>query len=211
MAYDGPETPATRRHRAPRVGRVDVDLTVRAATPADQDQVLAVVAAAFGPEKGPRVAELVVALAAAGHVRAGLVAELDGEVVGHVQLNRSWLDSRQELVEVLVLSPLSVAPAHQCLGVGTRLVAAAVAEAERLGAPAVFLEGSPAFYGARGWSPAVPLGFVAPSTRIPGPAFQVVVLPGHRSWMTGALVYCEAFWTHDCVGLRDPQLARLGG
>jgi putative acetyltransferase len=27
--------------------------------------------------------------------------------------------------------------------------------------------------------------------------------------MTGALVYCEAFWTHDCVGLRDPALAEL--
>jgi hypothetical protein len=23
-------------------------------------------------------------------------------------------------------------------------------------------------------------------------------------WMTGRLVYAEAFWHHDCVGLRDP-------
>jgi putative acetyltransferase len=27
--------------------------------------------------------------------------------------------------------------------------------------------------------------------------------------MTGALVYCEPFWVHDCVGLRDPLLAEL--
>ena len=27
--------------------------------------------------------------------------------------------------------------------------------------------------------------------------------------MTGALVYCDAFWTEDCVGLRDPLLAEL--
>ena len=25
--------------------------------------------------------------------------------------------------------------------------------------------------------------------------------------MTGPLVYCEPFWVHDCVGLRDPRLS----
>jgi hypothetical protein len=29
--------------------------------------------------------------------------------------------------------------------------------------------------------------------------------------MTGALVYCDAFWASDCVGLRDPDLARWEG
>jgi putative acetyltransferase len=27
--------------------------------------------------------------------------------------------------------------------------------------------------------------------------------------MSGALVYCDPFWTQDCVGLRDPDLAEL--
>ena len=45
--------------------------------------------------------------------------------------------------------------------------------------------------------------------RIPEPAFQVVILGGHEEWMTGALVYCEPFWAHDSVGLRDPRLERL--
>ena len=52
-------------------------------------------------------------------------------------------------------------------------------------------------------------GFERPSTRIPDPAFQVRLLPAHEEWMTGRLVYCEPFWSHDCVGLRDPDLARL--
>ena len=39
--------------------------------------------------------------------------------------------------------------------------------------------------------------------RLPDPAFQVVVLPAHADWMTGALVYCDPFWAHDCVGLRQ--------
>jgi putative acetyltransferase len=152
-----------------------------------------------------------------GHARAELVAqqhveqdvEQDAAVVGHVLLSRSWVDARRALVEVLVLSPLSVAPSQQGRGVGTALIDAAVAEARKLGSPALFLEGSPAYYSVRGFEPATPRGFTRPSTRIPEPAFQVVVLDEHEAWMTGALVYCEPFWSHDCVGLRDPQLSQI--
>jgi putative acetyltransferase len=152
---------------------------------------------------------MVDALEAAGHVRASIVAEVDGRVVGHVMLSHSWLDSRPRLVDVLVLSPLSVTPTAQGRGLGTALLSAAVAEAGRLGAPAVFLEGSPGFYSKRGWVAGAERGFTAPSARIPGPAFQVQVLDGWQSWMTGGLVYVEAFWTQDCVGLRDPMLAEV--
>ena len=178
--------------------------TVRPAAEADRAAVLRVVEDAFGPEEGPTVARLVTALEGAGHARASLVAEVDGSVVGHVQLNRSWVDAERALVEVLVLSPLSIAPGHQRRGIGTELLAAAVTEAERLGAPVVFLEGDPAFYSTRGWRPAGPLGFTKPSTRIPDAAFQAVPLAGHEEWMTGALVYCDPFWALDCVGLRPP-------
>jgi len=170
-----------------------------------------VVEDAFGPEEGPTVARLVTALDDAGSTRASLVAEVDGHVVGHVQLSRSWVDAREALVDVHVLSPLSVAPAHQGTGIGAALLEAAREAAERLGAPAVFLEGDPGYYSGRGWSPAGPLGFTAPSARIPAPAFQVVLLSAYEPWMTGALVYCEPFWALDCVGLRDPLLAQLGG
>lgn len=169
------------------------------------------VEAAFGPEEGPVVARLVTALDDSGSTRASLVVEVDAQVVGHVQLSRSWVDAREALVDVLVLSPLSVDPAHQGRGIGTMLLDAARAEAVRLDAPALFLEGDPGYYSGRGWSAGGPLGFVPPSARIPAPAFQVVLLPSYQPWMTGALVYCEPFWSLDCVGLRDPLLAQLGG
>jgi len=108
-----------------------------------------------------------------------------------------------------VLGPLWVAPAAQRGGVGTRLLAAAVAEGERLDAPAIFLEGAWGYYGERGFSRASGLGFTAPSTRIPDPAFQVALLPAYEPWMTGALVYCEPFWALDSVGLRDPLLGQI--
>jgi putative acetyltransferase len=173
----------------------------------DGPVVRQVVSEAF-TDRGPVVADLVDDLRAT-HGRAELVAEEEGRVVGHVLLSRSWVDARAALVQVLVLSPLSVAPGAQGRGVGTALVEAAVAEARRLEAPAVFLEGDPGYYARRGFEPAAPRGFIRPSVRIPERAFQVVVLDGHEEWMTGALVYCEPFWTHECVGLRDPDLARI--
>lgn len=181
---------------------------IRPETPADRTAVRRVVAAAF-ERHGEDVAALVEALGAAGHTRTSLVAEVGGDVVGHVQLNRSWVDARERLVEVLVLSPLAVAPEAQRTGIGTALLHAAVEAARESGAPAVFLEGSPSWYAARGFRRGSELGFERPSVRIPDPAFQVVTFPSREAWVAGRLVYCDPFWALDCVGLRDPLLAEL--
>ena len=138
----------------------------------------------------------------------GHVAVVDHSVVGHVRITRGWIDAEARLVEVLVLSPLSVAPEWQRRGIGRALVAHAVAEATHAGVPAIFLEGDPAYYGRLGWRPASELGVTPPSTRIPEPAFQAVTLPRWEPWMRGALVYADAFWALDCVGLRGARLAR---
>jgi putative acetyltransferase len=182
---------------------------VRPAIEPDQAPIRHVAAAAFGAEHGPGIVRLLDALDRAGHTRADLVADLDGELVGHVRLCRSWIDARRALVEVLVLSPLSVVPHRQGGGVGTALVAAALQHARQLAAPAVFLEGSPSYYGTRGFTSASRVGFTRPSARIPDRAFQVALLPTHEQWMSGALVYCDPFWAEDCVGLRDPLLTEL--
>ena len=150
----------------------------------------------------------VAALAEALHARADrpletvLVAESDGELVGHVQLSRAWIDAEAALVEALVLSPLGVASAHQRRGVGRALCDAAIARGRQLHAPAIFLEGNPAYYSRLGWQRAGDQGFGAPSVRIPDPGFQVVVLPSWEPWMVGAVVYNDTFWSFDCVGLR---------
>jgi putative acetyltransferase len=176
-----------------------VGFQVRIATPHDGKAVCRVVRAAFG---GDRVPRMVAALEAAGDVVTSLVAEDEGAVVGHVQLNRCWVDARERLLDVAVLSPLATDPAHQGRGVGTALVAAALEAARDAGEPAVFLEGDPAFYSSRGFSPAASLGFDRPSPRIPEAAFQVALLDERLP--RGPVVYCQTFWTEDCVGLRDP-------
>jgi putative acetyltransferase len=136
----------------------------------------------------------------------GIVAAAEDVVVGHVRLTRGWVDAPDRVVEVLVLGPLSVAPEHQRQGIGGRLLTEALAEAERLEAPGVFLEGDPGYYGRQGWRPAAEIGVTPPSDRIPAPGCQVVTLSRYDDTITGRLVYADTFWAHDCVGLRGDDL-----
>lgn len=158
---------------------------------------------AFSDE--PEVAGLEVALSERAD-STGFVAEAGGAVVGHVRLTRGWVDAPEALVPVLVISPLAVRPDHHGQGIGRALVAHAVAEADGLGEPAVFLEGDPGYYSRLGWRPAADIGVTAPSDRIPAPACQVVTLSAYQPWMRGRLVYADTFWAHDCVGLRGEAL-----
>lgn len=179
----------------------------RQTTSQDAAGVYAVISEAF--DDGGHVAELWTDVVGRNLDRASRVACIADEVVGHVGLSHAWLDARRELLDVLILSPLSVRASHQRRGIGTQLLAEAIANGADLGCPAIFLEGDPSYYGARGFQRASALGFEPPSRRIPDLAFQVALLPGHEAWMTGRLIYRDVWWEHDGAGLRDPLLAHV--
>ncbi|MGN0063196.1 MAG: GNAT family N-acetyltransferase [Nocardioides sp.] len=185
-------------------------MDVRLVSPSDRDGVERVVLDAFG-EEGRPIVTVLDHLRAREDVRAELVAEDEGSVVGYVALSRAWLDARERLVDVLVLSPLAVLPDRQRQGIGAELLAAACRAGETLGAPLVFLEGDPRYYSRLGWEASAGHGIERPSARIPEPACQLVLLGAYESWMTGRLVYPDAWWRLDLVGLRDPLLAELEG
>jgi putative acetyltransferase len=185
---------------------------IRPATAADEPAITEVVTAAFGPADGPVVARLVQALRAspAWDPALSFVAETpSGQVIGYVLATVNLLDASPRLVDVLVLSPLAVHPAHQRRGVGSGLVRHTLAILQSRPEPLVFLEGSPDYYPRFGFQPAGGKGFRRPSLRIPEPAFMVHPLPAYQPWMTGTLVYADPFWRLDCVGLREP--ARRNG
>lgn len=168
--------------------------------------------AAFGAEgaaHGDQVGDLWTEVRGLGLVLAELVAVEDDVVLGHVGVSHCWLDARRELVDVAMLSPLSTQPGRQQQGIGTALVAAAIEAGRGTGRPALFLEGSPAFYGLRGFARASAYGLEPASRRTPEAAFQVVTFDAHEDWMTGSLVYPDVWWRHDSAGLRDPDLAFL--
>jgi putative acetyltransferase len=169
----------------------------------DHEPVRSIHRRAFGGEHGNTVAELVDALRHDDPGAASFVCEEAVGVVGHVMLSRCILDAPRRLVDVTCLSPLAVDPEWQRRGVGTALIRRGLRELDERGVPLVFLEGDPRYYSRVGFSPAGEHGFRKPSLRIPDWAFQVVKLSAYESWMTGTFVYSSAFWTYDCIGLRD--------
>jgi putative acetyltransferase len=179
-------------------------MPLRAEQPRDHDAVRAVHRGAFGEGHGSTVAGLVDALRRADPAALSVVAEEDGEVVGHVMVSRALLDAPRRLVAVATLSPLAVVPARQRRGIGAALIRHALRQFDDRGVPLVFLEGDPAYYNRHGFRSAIEEGFRKPSLRIPDAGFQVARLSGWEPWMTGTFVYPDTFWELDCVGLRDP-------
>ena len=188
---------------ATRLARVEV----RPEAISDRSAVRALHVAAFGEDHVPVVANLVDELRDA--VRRGeglsLVAAERDQIVGHVMFSPSLLDAPKRLLPVQVLSPIGVVPARQNQGVGTALIRRGLELLSERDVPLVFLEGAPGYYSRFGFEPGAAHGFRKPSLRIPDAAFQVLRLPTYESWMTGTLVYAEAFWRHDAVGRRDPK------
>jgi len=168
--------------------------------PGEQAEVREVVRAAFGDEGVEGIVDDL--RTSDAWVGLSYVAESEGRLVGHVSFTRSLLDAPTHLVDVLVLSPLSVVPSMQGRGIGSALVRHALHELDDRPEPLVFLEGSPAYYSRFGFVMGSELGLRRPSRRIPQAAFQVLRLPEYQEWMTGTLVYHRVWWDHDAVGLR---------
>jgi putative acetyltransferase len=128
-------------------------MDLREELPSDRESVRDIHLRAFG-DHGPVVADLVDALRETITPTDGLslVAEHDGQIVGHVMFTRSLLDTPRRLVEVQVLSPLAVMPGHHKRGIGSALVRHGLKALADRAIPLVFLEGDPGYYSRFGFA-----------------------------------------------------------
>lgn len=97
-----------------------------------------------------------------------LVAEDNGELIGHIMLTRTSVEIEGGAMDVLLLAPLSVALAWRGKGIGGKLIETACALAKEMGYRAVFLVGDPDFYQRFGFKPAESFG-VTNTNGIPSP------------------------------------------
>ncbi|MFI6323962.1 GNAT family N-acetyltransferase [Nonomuraea sp. NPDC050556] len=118
---------------------------IRDERPTDRAGVYEVEAAAFGR---PDEADLVDALRDHDAFAYSLVAEEDGEIVGHIMF--TWLPVGS--VRALALAPLAVRPGNQGAGLGRALIAAGMKRAEEMGVPGVVVVGDPAYYSGSGFT-----------------------------------------------------------
>lgn len=116
------------------------------------------------------------------------VAELDGEVVGHVMCSAATMGEGP----CVGLGPIAVAPALQRQGIGAALMASVIASAEQRGDAAIVLLGDPEYYGHFGFVEAAGLGVGSPGPWEPR-YFQVKTLRAWRPDLASDFRYAPAF------------------
>jgi putative acetyltransferase len=126
-----------------------MNLVIRPETSGDQEAIRNVNRLAFGQDAE---AQLVDALWDGGHVRVSLVAEQDGQVVGHILFSDLPIFTEAGTVSALALAPMAVLPAFQRQGIGSALVRQGLTECRRQGHQIVVVVGHPHFYPRFGFS-----------------------------------------------------------
>lgn len=91
-----------------------------------------------------------------------LVAEADGEIIGHILLTKVEIVSEKESVPSLGLAPVSVLPQYQRKGVGSALIREAHKRAAELGYGSVVLLGHKDYYPKFGYRQAIDFGIEFP-------------------------------------------------
>jgi uncharacterized protein len=126
---------------------------IRAEFPADHDGIQRVHQLAFG--RGEE-ALLVDALRESGHSRLSLVAEMDGQIVGHILFSDAPIITENDTrVQTVSLAPMAVSPEFQRQGIGSELVRRGLDICRIQGHQGVIVLGHPKFYSRFGFSAAL--------------------------------------------------------
>lgn len=127
--------------------------SIRPESPADYDAIRHVNVEAFRIHPYSQQTEhlIVEALRAAGALEISLVAEVDGEVVGHIAFSAARIGDTTE--GWFLLGPVAVLSGSQGSGIGNALVEAGLEQLRSRGAAGCVLVGDPAFYQRFGFHP----------------------------------------------------------
>lgn len=117
-----------------------------------------------------------------------LVAEIDGELAGHILFTKITVGDD----EALALAPLSVRPKYQRQGVGTALIAKGHEIAAELGYQYSLVLGSKTYYPRAGYVPAAQLGVEVPAG-FPPDCYMAARLSKNARPIRGPVKYANGF------------------
>jgi predicted N-acetyltransferase YhbS len=139
-------------------------MTIRRSLETDRAAISRIHVSAFGEQEGPVIAGLVNGLLDDSTARPllSLVAEEDGQLVGHVLFTAVGVEPGASDVSAQILAPLGVSKARQRSGVGEALVREGLRQLTDAGFHLVFVLGHPGYYPRFGFRPAGALGLEAP-------------------------------------------------
>jgi putative acetyltransferase len=165
-----------------------MSLQIREEEAGDRESIQEIHRAAFDSVAEPR---LIDGLWAGGHVRLSLVAEQEGQILGHILFSELAIVGKDGSVPALALAPMAVAPVFQRRGVGSALVRRGLELCQARGHRVVIVVGHPSFYPRFGFSAARAARL---QSRYAGEAFMAVELaPGALEGVTGRVLYPPPF------------------
>lgn len=160
---------------------------IRPERPSDSYAVRRVNDLAFGR---PDEYQVVEALRTNGGMTLSFVAEVDGEIVGHITFSPVTIDHEHAAVG---LGPMAVLPEHQRSGIGSRLVREGLDALREAGHAAVIVLGHPEYYPRFGFIPASRFG-IRWERPCPDEAFMALELkPGALEEKAGVVRYRAEF------------------
>ena len=163
-------------------------MRIRPEAPGDEAAIGALTAAAFTghPYSDGSEPLIIERLRRLGKLTLSLVAEDDGQIVGHVAFSPVTLSGGEG--GWYGLGPISVAPGRQRSGIGSALMREGLGELEAQGAAGCALVGDPAYYNR--------FGFIARSelTTTGVPPEYFLVLPLHGEVPSGMVTFHPAFF-----------------
>lgn len=167
-------------------------MLIRHETSKDYEEIYELIAEAFATAEHAdgNEQDLVVALrkGTAYIPELSLVAEIDGELAGHILFTKAKVGNN----EVIVLAPLSIKPKYQRQGVGTGLITEGHRIARKLGYQYSLVLGSELYYPKFGYIPAEQLGIEVPEG-MPSVNFMAVKLQENVESISGAVTYAKEF------------------
>lgn len=164
-------------------------MLVRPEKESDWDAVQAVNVSAFETQSE---ANLVDALRDQVQLVVSLVAEENGEVIGHIMFSPVSLLGHPEL-RIMGLAPMAVSPKHQRQGVGAALVLAGIDICKQLGFGAIVVLGYPEYYTRFGFLPSSRFGLGC-EYQVPEEVFMAMELqPGYLRDAVGTIKYHATF------------------
>ncbi len=160
-------------------------MSIRTATPRDREAIRLVEEHAFGQQAE---AGLVDALVSGGNAVVELVAEEEGQVVGHILFSRLYVERNGLEFPAVALAPLAVEPAMHGSGIGGALVREAHLRLKQSGESLAIVLGEPAYYGRFGYTHDRASGF---ESDYQCDALQAIAW--NEAPKAGRLVYASAF------------------
>ena len=123
-----------------------------------------------------------------------LVAEDDGEIVGHIFFSPAEIEWSGKVIRGMGLAPMAVRPDRQRQGIGAQLVKAGLEILEEKGCSYVIVLGHPGFYPKFGFKPASKYGLTCQWEGVPDEAFMILILDEDRmSGVAGVVRYRDEF------------------